>query len=145
MAASLFAERQQAPDFELPDLNGNRVRLSDYAGQVVVLDFWATWCPPCQEEIPHFNELQKEYGSQGFQIIGIALDHAGARVVRPFAQKFRMNYIVLAGDSSKIIEDYGGLVGVPTTFVLDRKGYVVKTYIGYVEKEEIENLIQKLL
>ena len=142
---NLFADGEKAPDFSLADLQGNPFRLSDVSGKVVVLDFWATWCPPCQESVPQLVELQKKYGPQGLAIVGISLDRAGKRVVKPFAKKFKVNYTLLVGDYSKVVDDYGGIIGIPTLFVIDRNGNIVTSYIGYVEIEELEEQIKKLL
>lgn len=134
-----------APDFALPDLEGKIFRLAETKGKVVILDFWATWCPPCQESVPHLVELQEKYGDQGLQIVGISLDHRGRRVVEPFAKRFKVNYKILVGDYRQVVEDYGGIFGIPTLFVIDREGKVVAHFIGYVEREELEAEIRKYL
>ncbi|MBI1884015.1 MAG: TlpA family protein disulfide reductase [Chlamydiae bacterium] len=145
LAVSAFPKEEKAADFTLKDLEGKPFKFSEAtAGKVVILDFWATWCPPCREEIPHFNELQEKYGPQGLQIVGVSLDRRGARDVKPFVKEFKVNYKMLVGDYSKVIEDYGGVVGIPTTFVIDRKGNIISKYIGYVEKEEFESQVKKL-
>ena len=123
-------EGKKAPDFVLRNLEGREVKLSDYAGKVVILDFWATWCPPCRAEIPHFVQLQKEWGSKGLQVIGVSLDREGVKVLKPFAKKYRMNYLVLIGDS-KVVKVYGSIRSIPTTFVIDRNGIIYKKYVGY--------------
>lgn len=139
------AQAEKAPDFMLDDLQGGTFRLSDQSGKIVILDFWATWCPPCEEAVPHLNELQETYGSQGLQIVGISLDRRGARVVKPFAKRHKIKYKVLVGDYDKVVEDYGGIIGIPTMFIIDRNGNIVAKYIGFVEKEELESEIKKLL
>lgn len=144
-SCSLFAEGEKAPDFTLTDLEGKNFSLSDASGKVIVLDFWATWCPPCQESVPELVELQNKYGTQGLEVIGISLDRTGKRAVKPFAKKFKVNYKLLVGDYSKVVEDYGGIIGIPTLFVIDRSGNIIAKYIGYVEKEELEAQIKKLL
>jgi peroxiredoxin len=140
-----LSDLEKAPDFMLPDIEGNEFHLSDAAGKIVIIDFWATWCPPCQETVPHLNELQKEFGDKGLQVVGISLDRKGLRVVKPFAKKYNISYKLLVGDFSKVIEDYGGIEGIPTLFVIDRQGNIAVKFIGYVEKEELENAVKKLL
>jgi len=111
-----------APAFTLTNLEGKSISLADFRGKVVVLDFWATWCPPCKREIPDFIDLQKEYGSRGVQIVGIALDEP--EKVRAFAQQNGMNYPVLLG-SDEVTMRYGGIEGIPTTFIIDKSGRIV--------------------
>ena len=131
-----------APAFTLTDINGANVSLSDFKGKVVILDFWATWCPPCKREIPDFIKLQSEYGSRGLQVVGIALDQPGK--VRAFAQINGMNYPVLLG-TDQIAALYGGIEGIPTTFVVDKKGDIVNRFVGFTPKEDFEAEINRLL
>lgn len=131
-----------APAFTLVDVNGRSVSLSDFKGKVVVLDFWATWCPPCKREIPDFIKLQSEYGSKGLEIVGIALDQPDK--VRAFARENGMNYPVLLG-SDEIAAQYGGVESIPTTFVIDKSGKIVTKFEGFRSKETFESLIKKLL
>ncbi|MBI2875998.1 MAG: TlpA family protein disulfide reductase [Candidatus Tectomicrobia bacterium] len=133
-----------APDFALPDLQGKTVRLSDFGGKVIILDFWATWCPPCREEIPHFVELYSQYRNHGFQMIGISLDAAGPAVVKEFARKYGINYPILMADDQVALQ-YGGIPGIPTTFVIDRQGKVSERHVGYREKETFEKALRSLL
>lgn len=133
-----------APAYELPDLDGKTVKNTDFLGKVVILDFWATWCPPCRMEIPHFVRLQSEYGDQGLQIVGLSLDAGGARDVRPFAEEYKINYTMLIA-KDETAESYGGVVGIPTTFVIDRKGTIVKKFVGYTPPETFEEAIKPLL
>ena len=135
---------QEAPNFTLPDLNGKPFTFSNLKGKVVILDFWATWCPPCRAEIPHFKSLYSQYKGDGLEVIGIALDQGGANVVRPFAEDFQINYPILIGNQ-RVTEDYGGIRGIPTTFIIDRQGRIVEKFVGYRDKEVFESVIQDLL
>jgi peroxiredoxin len=133
-----------APAFELKDLDGKTVRLADFHGKVAVVNFWATWCPPCRAEVPDFVRLQAKYRSQGLAIVGLSLDAEGAGKVRPFVDEYNVNYtMLLANDETA--RAYGGIVGIPTTFVLDRNGTIVKKLIGKAEYQTIEEAILPLL
>ncbi len=141
-------DRPLAPDFTLKDMDGKSVQLVDSRGRVVIVDFWATWCPPCQAEIPHFIELYDEYANQGLEILGISLDRSGEQVVRPFVQEFAINYSVLVeGEQSpvQVAQEFGGVVGIPTTFLIDRQGRIYKKFVGYVEKSILEREVRVLL
>lgn len=133
-----------APDFMLFDIHGSERRLADFKGKVVILDFWATWCPPCKAEIPHFIELYNEYKDEGLEIIGVSLDRNAGRVVGPFTEENGINYTVLLGDRD-ITDLYGGIISIPTTFIIDREGGIRKKYIGYRDKYEFESAIKELL
>jgi peroxiredoxin len=138
------AEGAAAPDFSLPDLDGKAVRLSDFDGQVRIVDFWATWCPPCRKEIPHFQALHETYGSRGVKIIGVALDDEGADVVRPFAEKAGMTYTSVIGNAD-VTRQYGRIEAIPTTFVIDRKGRIYRKYVGYRDYATFEEDVKTLL
>jgi peroxiredoxin len=131
-----------APAFTLPDLKGVPVSLASLRGKVVVLDFWATWCPPCRREIPDFISLQSQYGAKGLQVVGVALDEPEA--VKAFAAQSRMNYPVLLG-TDDIARMYGGITGIPTTFIIDKSGKIVNRFEGFRPKEVFEKEILKLL
>jgi cytochrome c biogenesis protein CcmG/thiol:disulfide interchange protein DsbE len=133
-----------APSFTLQDLNGKQVSLSDFRGKVVVLDFWATWCPPCVKEIPHFIELYEQYKDKGFAMVGISVDREGVSVVKSFAGKHRINYPILMTDG-QVDKAYGGITGIPTTFVIDRAGNIRQKYVGYRDKAVFEADIKALL
>ena len=131
-----------APDFALPQLDGQTLRLSSYRGKVVLLDFWATWCVPCREQIPHFIALQDKYRADGFEIIGVSMDD-GPEPVRSFFQQFHMNYPVVMGNA-RIGELYGGVLGLPIAFLLDRNGRVCAKHVGATKPEIIEKEVVAL-
>ncbi|MGB8063878.1 MAG: TlpA disulfide reductase family protein [Candidatus Sulfotelmatobacter sp.] len=136
-------EHLLAPDFVLPQLNGTPLRLSAYRGKVVLLDFWATWCDPCREETPHFVELQQKYADRGLQIIGVSMDDT-SEPVRDFYRQFHMNYPVVMGDA-KTGEAYGGVLGLPIAFLVDREGRIVAKHMGSTKAETFDQEIAALL
>jgi peroxiredoxin len=129
-------ERNYAPDFALPDSRGNAIRLSAYRGQVVVVNFWATWCNPCLVEIPWFIEFQQKHGSQGFTVIGVSLDEGWAEIA-PFVTKQAINYPVVLGKMD-VLQSYSGLESLPTTLIIDRQGRVSATHVGLVSRSVYE-------
>ena len=135
---------QVAPAWELKDLDGNAVKLADFKGKVVLLNFWATWCPPCRAEIPDLISLQQQYSPRGLVVIGVAMDQGGAAIVRPFVKKFGIEYPTVIGNQ-EITAAYGGVEVVPTTFVIDRKGKVVVEQKGAAARAEFESEIKPLL
>jgi cytochrome c biogenesis protein CcmG, thiol:disulfide interchange protein DsbE len=137
------AQGNLAPNFSLPQLSGAWLELSNYRGKVVLLDFWATWCEPCREEIPQFIDLQKKYGPEGLQIIGVAMDDT-PEPVRDFGKQFEMNYPVVIGNA-RIGELYGGVLGLPIAFLIARDGRISGKHIGPLAMPTIEKEITKLL
>lgn len=133
-----------APAWKLKDLNGAEVSSEQLKGKVVVVDFWATWCPPCREEIPGYIAMAEKYAKDGLVIVGISLDQAGADVVKAFAAKHKMNYPVVMGDDA-VVSAFGGIEALPTTFLIDRDGQVRDRKEGYLAKEEYEQRILRVL
>jgi len=134
----------RAPDFTLRDMNGHPVRLSDFRGKAVVLNFWATWCPPCRREIPWFIALQKEYGPQGLQVIGVSMDDGGRDAVEAFVKRMDINYPILQGDDHAA-SLYGGAEVLPTTYYISRDGQVVSSVTGLISESEVERNIREAL
>jgi peroxiredoxin len=133
-----------APAWSLKDVDGKTVSSADYKGKVVLLDFWATWCPPCKAEIPGFVAMQKAYGEQGLVVVGVSLDEEGARVLKPFMQQFGIIYPVVLGDA-KTAQAFGGVRSIPTTFIISREGKIVGQHVGFADKAEFEKAILPLL
>lgn len=133
-----------APPFTAADVNtGKPISLADYKGKVVLLDFWATWCAPCKVEIPHFIELQKKYGPQGLQIVGLSIDDDPDKV-KAFAQKIGMNYPVAVVDE-KVTDQYGGVFGLPIGFVINKDGMIVAKHVGETKPEVFEEEVKRAL
>lgn len=134
-----------APDFALKSLpDGKEVRLSSLRGKAVLVNFWATWCEPCKVEMPSLVDLQKKYGPQGLQIVGVAMDDAEDKEINTFAHKMGVNYMVLRG-TEKVGEIYGGIEHLPMTYYLDRSGKVVDRTEGMAGEAVFEDAIKRAL
>lgn len=133
-----------APDFTLQSLDGKDMRLSDFRGKAVLLNFWATWCGPCKIEMPWFVQLQNEYGPQGFQIVGVAMDDSSKEDIAKFAKDMGVNYPVLIGKEA-VGEEYGGVPALPESFFISRDGKIMDKFIGLRGKGEVEDAIKKAL
>jgi peroxiredoxin len=134
-------------NFVLKDSNGRDYNLAAQKGKVILLDFWATWCPPCKVEIPWFVEFQEKYGPKGFIVIGVSVDDPASEL-KPFGEKFKVNYPLLIGDGRNDIKGprgYNASWGLPKTFVIGRDGNICKTHIGLSVKEHFEQQIKSLL
>jgi peroxiredoxin len=133
-----------APDFELTSLDGKKIKLSDYRGKAVLLNFWATWCSPCKVEMPWFVDLQKKYGNDGLVVLGIAMDDTETAKIAQFTSEMGVNYPVLLG-TDRVSEQYGNVDYLPTTFYIDRDGKIVGKGTGLLGRREIEENVQKAL
>jgi thiol-disulfide isomerase/thioredoxin len=132
-----------APDFVLTDTQGNQVKLSDYRGKVVILDFWATWCPPCRKGIPDLIDLKKTYKDR-LAIIGISLDTDSKNDVVPFMKEYGINYKVVYGDND-VVQKYGNIQAIPTSFIIDQKGNIVTSFVGLQRIETYKSYLNNLI
>jgi thiol:disulfide interchange protein DsbD len=137
-------EKIKAPNFSLKTYDGRVIELEKLKGKIVIINFWATWCPPCRAEIPDFIKVYDDYKSRGLEIIGIALDEGGWEKVKPFSDEYRINYPVVLGNL-EVVRNYGGINSIPTTFAVDKDGNVVAARQGMLSKESLENKIKSLL
>jgi peroxiredoxin len=139
------ANRKPAPDFALKDAGGTPVKLSDYRGKVVLLNFWATWCGPCGLEIPWFKEFEQQYKSKGFAVLGVSMDDDGWSAVKPYITEHKLNYRVLLGNDT-VSQLYGGLDALPTTYIIDRNGKMAfPAHVGLINKNEYVQELESLL
>lgn len=138
------------PDLRLKDLGGQDVALGDLKGKVVFVNFWATWCEPCQEEIPILIDMQNKLASKGFTVVGIAMDEEGKSVVAPFVakelydvqgQKLHINYPILIGND-EASDKFGGILGYPTSFLISRDGHQLKRFMGPPDPDEITKVVE---
>ena len=136
-------EHPPAPDFTLASLKGGELSLADFKGKVVLLNFWATWCGPCREEVPDFVKLVDRYGDQGLVIMGISMDD-GPEPVHEFYEEFKMNYPVVMGNA-QVAQLYGGVFGIPISFLIGRDGRIYSQHMGVVSRSVIEDEIKELL
>lgn len=142
--AKVLAGEKKAADFSLKSVDGKIVKLSDYKGKVVVVDFWATWCPPCRKGIPDLISIQSEFKND-VVVIGISLDQEKTlKDVENFIKSYGINYPVVYGDE-KVSKDYGNIQAIPTSFVIDKKGNIVDKHVGLVPKDSYTDKIKELL
>jgi cytochrome c biogenesis protein CcmG, thiol:disulfide interchange protein DsbE len=143
-AVKKAAVAQLAPPFALKDLRGKTARLAGYKGKIVLLNFWATWCAPCQAEMPELVKLQKKYAARGLQIVGVTYEPEKPVVVNRIARKFKINYPLLFGTEA-LSKEYGIEEVLPVTLILDREGKILNRINGIIHPEEVEEKIVPLL
>jgi thiol-disulfide isomerase/thioredoxin len=144
-AASLLAAPMAKLNFSFKDITGKKVSLSDFKGKVILLDFWATWCVPCKQEIPGFIELQKKYGGRGLQIVGISVDDP-LNLANEYATQMKMNYpILLAEGKEDILKAYDPIPSIPVSIIIDRGGRIVSRHLGIASMDVFEQEIVPLL
>ena len=142
--ANTEQKKEAAPAWTLKGLDGKEVKLSDFKGKTVLLNFWATWCPPCRNEIPTLIALQKEHAGKGLVVIGVSMVQQGPDVVKPFVNRMKMEYPIVMGSMETAIA-YGGVQYLPTTFLIDREGNVASIYQGDTERAVFEADLKKVL
>jgi len=135
--------RKASPTFSLADAQGVPVKLSDYQGKVVLLNFWATWCHGCQEEIPWFVEFAKKYAGKDFVVIGVSMDDDGWKSVKPYLAEKKLNYPIVVGNAE--IGKQFGVDNMPVSLLIDRQGKIADSHSGVVDRDGWEKEIQKLL
>lgn len=143
-AVKAETSRKPAPNFSLKDADGKVVKLSDYKGKVVLLNFWATWCGPCKIEIPWFIEFEQNYRDKGFAVLGVAMDEEGWAAVKPYVAAHKVNYRMVIGDDMTA-QMYGGVDSLPTSFLIDREGRTAAVHVGLVSKKVYIDDIAQLL
>ena len=142
-AASRPAAGLAAPNFTVKDIEGKIITLADLKGKVVLVNFWATWCPPCRAEIPDFVAFYNENKDRGLEIVGLSVDEMTAAKLKPFVKQFKMTYPVALA-TSKIIRDFDPGDAIPTTIVIDRKGNIRDKQVGAMDRATLDKLFQKL-
>lgn len=141
--SSLTPGDKKASNFTLKSTDGKEIKLSDYKGKIVILDFWATWCGPCRRGVPELISIQKEF-KDDVVIIGISLDAESTKDdIKPFMKEMGINYPIVYGDD-KVVTDFGGIEAIPTSFVIDRQGNIVDQHVGLVSKDVFTNKIKEL-
>jgi len=136
-------QRPAMPDFTLPLVNGGQWRFAEHKGNVLLVNFWATWCPPCRKETPELVELHDRYRSGGFSVVGVSLDDEPGKVVPGFVRQYRIPYPVLTPTSSFTLGE--AVESLPTTLLIDRDGRVAKSYVGAVDGDEVAADVERLL
>ena len=132
-----------APPFTLRTLDGRSMRLQDYKGKVVVLDFWATWCKPCIASMPHLNQMQQRYAGRGLVVVGVSMDDLGSSEVKRFADDMGVKFRLAMADD-RVLDAYGPIRALPTTYFIDRKGAVARRVVGYIDVETLESYLREL-
>ncbi|MDX9758044.1 MAG: TlpA disulfide reductase family protein [Bacteroidota bacterium] len=145
VAGTLHAQvGKTAPGFSLKDKDGTVYSDQSLKGKVIVLNFWATWCPPCRAEIPAFKKVYEQYKGKGVEIVGVSLDQKGWDVIRPFIKQYAINYPIVLG-GAEIARAYGNIRSIPTTIIIDRNGKVVDSHVGAMSEQQLIKSFEKLL
>jgi peroxiredoxin len=146
-SAPLHAAQNEAPatDFEVTLLSGEPFRLSDQKGKVVLINIWATWCPPCREETPDLVDLYEKYKDEGYVTLGVSIDEQGESVVRPFIEEYDVTYPMYIDTDGTVMEKYGPTMGIPTTYIIGRQGNLRYFAVGALTNKELEPRIKELL
>lgn len=132
------------PDWSLKDLNGATVTSAEYKGKVVLVNFWATWCPPCVAEIPGFIKVQEEYRARGLTILGFSMDEGDPQVVRDFVKNNGINYPILMGNAG-VATAFGGVNGIPASFLIDQDGNIALHHTGLLTADALRKAVDPLL
>jgi peroxiredoxin len=133
----------EPPSFSLKDLDGKVVRLSDFRGKPVVIDFWATWCQPCRASLPHLNALHQRYNERGLVVLGLSVDDGGPLRVRRFADHLGLKFRLAMADE-QVLDEFGPIRSIPTTFFIDKKGQIARRVVGYIDEETMESYALEL-
>lgn len=146
IAAGVPQTGQQAPDFTLKDSTGKGITLSSYRGRVVMINFWATWCPPCRQEMPSMEILFQEYNKKGFEILAISSDSQGEKIVKPFMEFYELSFTALMDTDGKVHSVYA-VTAIPTTYIVDKNGAIAQKIMGPKDwkDKDSKNMIEKLL
>jgi len=144
-ALTRIDERPNAPHFTLPDADGGNAMLADYAGRVLLLNFWATWCGPCKVEMPWFVDFEDRFSDDGFAVVGVSVDQPGWEIVRPFLERQPLNYRIALADTPERLAPFGETYILPKTWLIDREGRLATEHIGLVDFDSIESQIRELL
>lgn len=143
-AMPAFAGDTRAPAFSVKGVDGRPVRSSDYRNRPVIVDFWATWCAPCRASMPHLSSMQQRYAKSGLAVIGMSVDETGPTPVRRFAKDLGVRFtIAMAND--EVLDAYGPIRSIPTTFFINRKGEIVRRVVGYIDGETMDGYVQEIL
>jgi cytochrome c biogenesis protein CcmG/thiol:disulfide interchange protein DsbE len=137
------SERRVMPELVMTQLDGGTWRLADHRGQVILVNYWATWCAPCWEETPGLIRLSQEMGPKGLALVGVSIDEGGTEKVKKFVEEFHVPYPVVLPEKMSHVEY--GLEGVPTTILVDKQGRVAKSYVGAVRRADFETDVEALL
>jgi thiol-disulfide isomerase/thioredoxin len=140
----LYAQARPAPPFSVKTLDGKALKLADLKKRPVIVDFWATWCGPCRASMPHLSTMQSRYGKQGLAVIGMSVDENGPQGVRKFAQQLNVKF-TLAMANDEILDAYGPIRSIPTTFFIARDGNIVRRVVGYIDGETMEDYVREIV